>query len=167
MRTGRPERLRGFTYRGFHRYFLTFCTFQRRRRFTDVAAVGVALNQILRVAAREQFAVAAYCFMPDHLHLLVHGMSEDADVRRFIKLAKQCSGHAFSQTQREHLWQRYGYERVLRGDEETLPVARYILENPVRAGLAECPREYPFSGSPAYSVAAVMDAIAWAPARPT
>ncbi len=167
MRTGRPERLRGFNYRGFHRYFLTFCTFHRRRRFTGPATVGVALDQILRAAAREQFAVAAYCFMPDHLHLLVQGMSEDAEVRRFIKLAKQFSGHAFSQASGEHLWQRYGYERVLRGDEQTLAVARYILENPVRAGLAECPGEYPFSGSPAHSMAAVTDAIAWAPTRPT
>ncbi len=167
MRTGRPERLRGFTYRGFHRYFLTFCTFQRRRCFTETATVGVALDQIVRSAAREQFAVVAYCFMPDHLHLLVQGMSEDADVRRLIKFAKQFSGHAFAQAHGEHLWQRYGYERVLRGDEQTLPVARYILENPVRAGLVACPAEYPFSGSPEHSMAAVMDAITWEPPRPT
>ena len=167
MRTGRPERLRGFTYCGRHRYFLTFCTFQRRRCFTEPATVGVALDQIVRSAAREQFAIVAYCFMPDHLHLLVEATSEHADVRRLIKLAKQYSGYAFSQTCGERLWQRYGYERVLRGDEPTLRVARYILENPVRAGLAECPADYPFSGSPVYSMEAVMDAIAWELTRPT
>jgi len=32
------------------------------------------------------------------------------------------------------LWQRYGFERVLRDDEATLVVAKYILENPLRAG---------------------------------
>ncbi len=169
MRTNRPERLRGFTYCGCHRYFLTLCTFQRRRYFTETATVTSALDQILRIAAREQFAVVAYCFMPDHLHLLVEGAFEDAELRRCIKLAKQCSGHAFSQSDGERLWQRYGYERVLRGDDETRGVARDILENPVGAGIAASPLDYPHLGCPAYAVAAVMEAVAWTPhsRRPT
>jgi hypothetical protein len=39
---------------------------------------------------------------------------------------------------------------VLREDEETPRVVRYILENPVRAGLVEAYREYPFCGSLVY-----------------
>jgi hypothetical protein len=43
------------------------------------------------------------------------------------------------------------FERVLRSDEQTGVVARYILENPVRAGLAATLLEYPYSGSSTYS----------------
>ena len=46
------------------------------------------------------------------------------------------------------LWQRYGYERVLRGTDETFAVAKYILENPVRAGIVRAPRDYPYLGMP-------------------
>jgi hypothetical protein len=35
----------------------------------------------------------------------------------------------------------------LRAFDETVAVARYILQNPVRAGLARCAQEYPYSGS--------------------
>ena len=84
MRSRRPLRLRGFSYRGIHRDFLTFCTFDRHPHFADGAIVAVALSQILRVAENEHFAILAYTFMPDHVHLLLEGMSLDADVRRFM-----------------------------------------------------------------------------------
>ncbi len=45
------------------------------------------------------------------------------------------------------MWQRYGFEHVLRGDEPTRIVARYIVGNPIRAGLAERVEDYPFVGS--------------------
>jgi len=50
------------------------------------------------------------------------------------------------------LWQRYGFERVVRDSEQTFVVARYILENPVRAGLAGAIEEYPFVGSFVYTL---------------
>ena len=165
MRTGHPHRLRGFSYQGFHRYFLTFCTFERRPHFADAAIVAVALSQILRVAANEQFALLAYTFMPDHAHLLIEGMSVDADARRFMTRAKQGSGYVVAQRDGRRLWQRYGFEHLLRDDEATVSVARYILENPVRARLVTSPQDYPHSGCPAYTMTAVLDAVAWMPRR--
>ena len=47
---------------------------------------------------------------------------------------------------RGRLWQRGYYERVLRDEDHTRDVIRYILQNPVRAGLAKSPDEYPFLG---------------------
>jgi hypothetical protein len=45
------------------------------------------------------------------------------------------------------LWQRYGYERVLRDEMERALAIRYVVANPVRAGLVCHPREYPYLGS--------------------
>jgi hypothetical protein len=59
----------------------------------------------------------------------------------------------------QKLWQRYGFERMLRDDEATLVVARYILNNPVRAGLVADPREYAHIGSQRYSVEGILEAI--------
>ncbi len=158
MFTGNPGHLPRFDYVGFHRYFLTFCSNGRRSVFIDHASVEIALAQILRAAEDEQFADVVHCFMPDHLHLLVEGQSEAADCRRFIKRAKQFSGFYYSQAFGGKLWQRYGFERVLRTDEATLVVAKYILENPVRAGLVKDPGEYPFSGSKVYGIRQILEA---------
>jgi hypothetical protein len=57
-------------------------------------------------------------------------------------------------------WQRYGFEHVLRDDELTLVVARYILENPVRAGLVARVEDYPFVGSFVYELKEILEAAA-------
>jgi putative transposase len=147
MLTGRPPHLQHFDYTGLHRYSLTFCTNRRRPLFTEARIVELVLSQISRASREHGFAVAAYCFMPDHVHLLVHGQSEAADCNRFITAAKQYSGYYYRRQFPGVLWQRYGYERTLRKDEDTLTVARYILENPVRAKLVGTIKDYPYIGS--------------------
>ena len=99
--------------------------------------------------------------MPDHLHILAEAESESADGRKFIKLAKQFSGFYYSKLSKGQLWQRYSYERVLRCEDDTLGVAKYILENPVRDGLVQSPQDYEFSGSMRYSMAEILDAVSW------
>jgi len=59
----------------------------------------------------------------------------------------------------ERLWQRYGFERTLRSEDSAVSVARYILENPVRAGLVQRIDQYEFSGSTVYTVAELVEAI--------
>jgi len=95
--------------------------------------------------------------MPDHLHLLIEGRSESCDCRRFIARAKQFSAFHYSRIFGGRLWQRYGFDRILRDDERTVVTARYIFENPVRAGLARTARAYPFSGSKVYPMEILLD----------
>ena len=163
MFTGRPERLKSFDYIGPYAYFLTFCTDFRHAAFQSAERVELVRTQILRASADEGFALLAYCFMPDHLHLLAWGERADASCRAFIKRSKQFSGFYYQKAFGRRLWQRYGYERVLRGDEGVLSVARYILENPVRARLSRSVRDYPFTGSERYSVDEILEALPWSP----
>ena len=119
VRTNNPGHLRSFDYLGLCRYFLTFCTDSRREIFVAREVVALVMAQISRAASENEFAIIAYCYMPDHVHLLVEGESDNSDCRRFIKSAKQYSGFYYSKTWGRPLWQRYGYERALRNDEAT------------------------------------------------
>jgi REP element-mobilizing transposase RayT len=98
--------------------------------------------------------------MPDHLHLLAEATREDADLKRFTTAAKQLSGYYFKQARGERLWQRYGYEHVLRHEESTPAVVKYIVENPIRARLAAQPLDYPFWGSFVWSREELLEFIA-------
>jgi putative transposase len=159
MRTRRPARLKTFCYVGLHRYSLTFCTDWKRPLFADPAAVELVLSQFLRVTGKEQFSIITYCFMPDHVHLLIEGLREDSDARKFITKAKQCSAHAYAWKFGARLWQPFGYEHVLRDDEDVIKIARYILANPVRAGLVATVLEYPFVGSQAYDLKELIESL--------
>src|SRR3954469_3649848 len=101
----RPKRLPSFTYVGLAQYFLTFCVRGRRCVFIDGRCVSASLTQIRQAATDEQFAILAYCFMPDHVHLLVEGMSETSDLRRFVQTAKRRSGSVYARTVGGSLWQ--------------------------------------------------------------
>ena len=145
--------------RGPHRYFLTFCTWERARHFKSADHVSLVCEQFQRASREQSFAVIAYCFMPDHVHLLVAGERQEADLKRFSTIAKQYSGFYFQQASGLPLWQRYGFERVLRTEEATEIVARYTIANPVRAGLVQSPADYPFWGSFLYTRDALLEYV--------
>ena len=97
--------------------------------------------------------------MPDHLHLLVEGTTLEVDLRRFVSAFKQQTGFGFVRQYSAQLWQDGYYDRVLRSDEETPDVVRYILDNPVRAGLVALFDQYPYSGSDRYSISDLAEAV--------
>jgi putative transposase len=89
--------------------------------------------------------VPAYCFMPDHLHLLVV-VPEGVWLQEFVRQFKQRSGYALKKATSAFAWQISYYDHVLRKEEALLDVARYIWDNPVKEGLVDDPRDFPFSG---------------------
>ena len=155
----RPPRVPGFHYLGPYRYFLTFCTSERRETFRDAAVAHLVLTQFRRTARASAFAILAYCLMPDHVHLLVEGTAADADLRRFVKRAKQGTGQAYMHRAGEPLWQEGYYDRVLRPTDDAKAVARYIIGNPVRAGLVRVPSEYPHLGSDVWGLEELIDSV--------
>jgi len=109
--------------------------------------VEAAQSQIQRTADIERFEILAYCFMPDHVHLLIEGRTPTADLRRAVKLMKQRSAYVLRiRFGVRILWQEGYYERVLRDHEQASRVIRYFYENPVRAGLVPRYQDYPFLG---------------------
>jgi hypothetical protein len=72
------------------------------------------MAQILRAANEEQIEISAHCFMPDHVYPLASAKSPASNARRFINRARQFAGYAFAQKSQARLWQRYGYDHVLR-----------------------------------------------------
>lgn len=147
MSLGHPEPLRDFDYIGMYYYSLTWCCHRRQVLFTEHDRVNLVPEQILRSCNECEFEVIVDCYMPDHLHQLVHGRTATADGRRFIRLAKQYSGFYFKKRFQQPVWQRYGHDRFLRQDKDVWSIVKYIIENPYRAGLVDRVEDYPFIGS--------------------
>jgi putative transposase len=154
-----PPHLEGFSYTGQHRYFLTICAHRREPVFTASPVACFVIDQLLRSAKAKTFEVLAHGVMPDHLHALVVGLTPASDVKEFVRSYKQHTGHWWKHEhgQSSPLWQASYYERVLRDEDRNEGVIRYILMNPVRAGLVNDPREYPYLGAEKYDVQALLD----------
>ena len=148
MHRPRPSRLKDFHYVGKYHYSLRFATRARKRVFEVEAIARVTIEQIQQTCADEKFAILAHCVMPDHVHVVLAGMCETSDLRRCAKLTKQRIEFAARKWFRVYpLWQEGYYERVLQSHHAVETAIRYVLDNPVRAGLVKKAEDYPFSGS--------------------
>ncbi len=140
-------RLRDFDYEGYYRYFVTICTYNKNSIFTQKDLTDSILEDLKKISQKRNFSIWAYCFMPDHLHLLVEGKKDNSDFKKFISEFKQTSGFNYSKRFKDKLWQINYYEHILRREEDTKKVAHYIFDNPVRKSLVKDFKEYCFQGS--------------------
>ena len=149
MRDRRP-RLDDEAYRDGIAYLLTFCTAGRVPVFRDAGAVAQTVREILRAATDTGVAISAYCFMPDHVHLFAEPADEGLGIQTFVKRAKQFSGYCYARETGRRLWQPSWHDRVIRRSDDRRAVLRYVLRNPLRAGLvvdlADCPFVGPGTG---------------------
>ena len=107
-----------------------------------------------------------YCFMPDHVHMVVAGSREAADFRRFVSASKQASGFAFARAFGGRLWQVNFFDRTLRQSDDLAAIIAYMLDNPVRANLVGEPRDYPDWGSQLYTRNELLAFVGTPPRRP-
>jgi len=140
-------------------------TFRRPAWFTARDTGEHVRTQFERDAREHSIEIVAYCFMPDHLHALICGTSEDAYAKGFFRGFRQRSGYRHHRRFTDRLWQEGYFDRHLRSEEATFDVVSYIVANPVRAGLCDSPEDYPYTGSSRYSLHEIAQSVVWNPYR--
>lgn len=131
-------------YRNGDPFHINVCTVDRRPVFRD-SRLAVMVVRRLNPQLREYGGpILAYCLMYEHLHV---ELVADPDLVLWVRLFKSATA---AQAARlgllGQLWQRRFHDRCLARTDETLAdVARYIIENPVRAGLVQRAQDWPYS----------------------
>jgi REP element-mobilizing transposase RayT len=142
--TENAHRLRKGRYSEIGRvYIVTVTTHQRRPIFTDLK-LGRLVVQELRRAEQQGLADSlAWVLMPDHLHWLFQ--LKKSSLSLLLKQVKARSAIALNKVSgsKGQIWQHGFYDHALRREENLRKHARYIVANPVRAGLVERVRDYP------------------------
>lgn len=139
----KKHRLPETAYNGEVSVAFTLCVQDRRNIFLSSLVVDNFAHILISLVDRFQYIIPIYCFMPDHQHLIVTGISEKADPLNFMKMYKQKTGYWLSRNLSAK-WQKDFYDHVIRKEENLLSIAKYILDNPVRKGLVEHWSDYPF-----------------------
>jgi len=95
---------------------------------------------VVTALAREQTVnginTLAYVVMPDHLHWLLQ-LPKHANLSRSVNNVKSLSARDINKTMGTSgpVWQRGFFDRGIRSEEDVVGVARYIVANPIRAGI--------------------------------
>ena len=87
-----------------------------------------------------------YCFMDNHLHLLVW-LDSKSNISRFMKQSNLCYFNYFRKAYGYcgHLWQGRFKSNIIDTDSYLLQCGKYIELNPVRAGIVKVPEDYRYS----------------------
>ena len=127
-----------------HVHLVTATTLARQRFFREFAATCEAACCHLdpRVC---RGSLLAWVLMPDHGHWLVQ-VGDDDDLASIMNRLKSATARAYNRQRGRTgaLWARAYHERLLRGNDDVRGAARYLIANPVRAGLVERVGDYPF-----------------------
>ena len=112
-------------------YLVTTTTLHRTRVFDDFQAARTMIRTMQEDSRRGSHATLAFVLMPDHLHWLLQLRS--GSLSDLVGRVKSISARRIGRP----IWQNGFHDRALRDEEDLQAMARYIVANPLRAGLVQ------------------------------
>lgn len=119
-----------------HIYHLVFSTKKREPLFKDISKGRKFVSILKEDEARGNSKTLAFVVMPDHVHWLME--LGDESLAQCVKRIKSISSRQIKDLR----WDEGFYDHLIRDDENLQNVARYIVANPLRAGLVKSVRDY-------------------------
>ena len=124
-------------------YHISTVTVDREPVFETLLFARIVIQSMRREDHAGHTETLAFVLMPNHLHWLLQLRSERSlsgctnTVKSFAtRMINGISGR------QGRLWQKGFYDRAIRREEDLVSIARYIVANPVRAGLVKTIRYY-------------------------
>lgn len=124
-------------------YHVTMRTHESAPVFSDFSDGRILVRALHLQHADGYVESQAYVVMPDHFHWLVQ-LTGERSLSTCMNLVKSLATRQIhdSGTYRGRVWQRGFYDRAIRREDDLAAVARYIVANPLRAGLVKSVRDY-------------------------
>jgi len=131
--------LRKGRYSGFGIvYSITAVTRNRTPVFRDIRPARTLIRVLKEHEKLGRAETLAFVVMPDHLHWLMR-LSGTHDLSQVVRSIKAISSRRIGGA----IWQKGFYDHAIREEEDIRSVARYLVANPLRAGLVNHIGDYP------------------------
>jgi REP element-mobilizing transposase RayT len=151
MQTGRTKQPKGTRRTRLGRcsisgqiYHVIAATHDRVTHFSDFTRGRFVVKALMRVRSERIAATLAYVVMPDHLHWLMQ-LRGRMDLSSCVGNIKSYSARMLNEFTKSSgaVWQRGFFDNAIRSDGDLVALSRYIVANPLRAGLVEFIGDYP------------------------
>jgi REP element-mobilizing transposase RayT len=133
----------GRTHEIGHYYMLTVATRNRSPVFGNWPMGRLLVDQFRQAQTEGLARTLAFVVMPDHFHWLVELRAGDLSSLMCKVKAKSALQVNRATGSNGPIWQRGYHDRAIRREHDLQPAARYIIYNPVRAGLVRRVQDYP------------------------
>ncbi len=125
-----------------HIYVVTFVTDKRINWFNDLYLARAVIKCLNKCADTETLA---YVVMPDHVHWMIQ-ITGHKELSAIVQASKSSSAHAVNRLAKRKgkVWQPGFHDQGIRNEKALRDIARYIVANPVRAGMVKSVKDYSF-----------------------
>ena len=125
-------------------YLVTTVTHDRQSWFADFTLARLAIREMRDMEQEGWLESMAWVLMPDHLHWLFQ-LGEKASLSDTVKAFKGRSAQRINHGMNRSgpIWQKAFHDHAMRGEEDLPGIARYVVANPLRAGLVAKIGDYP------------------------
>ena len=113
-------------------YLITTVTENRAPIFKNFHTARFLIQLLTNEQRLGRANTLAYVVMPDHLHWLME-LTDKTDLSQIIQSVKTLSAKQFGRP----FWEAGFHDHALRKEEDIIAIARYIIANPLRAGLVK------------------------------
>ena len=125
-------------------YLITTATHKRQTLFDDFCLAQRVVQCLYENEIKCNSKWLAWVLMPDHFH----GLLELGEIS-LSKVVANFKGHSSFQVNKLQnkigkVWQKSFHDHALRKDEDLKAISRYIIANPLRAGLVKNIGDYPY-----------------------
>ena len=123
---------------------LTFVVLGRKPLFNEATTARAAAREMAQPRLAKTSEILAWVLMPDHFHCLARLGAGDA-LSKLVNRLKSASAREVNRVLMRSgpLWQSGYHERAVRNEASLRTAARYIVANPLRAGLVDRIGNYP------------------------
>ncbi|MDB5984871.1 MAG: transposase [Pseudomonas sp.] len=124
-------------------YLLTSVVHNRLPLISDIRLGRLVVDEFRKAQQEGWGNSLAWVVMPEHFHWLVE--LRDSSLALLMRRVKSGSARALmaARQQRFTVWQKGYHDRALRREDDLRHMARYIVANPLRAGLVKRIGDYP------------------------
>jgi hydroxymethylpyrimidine kinase/phosphomethylpyrimidine kinase len=129
-------------------YFVTTTTKKRHRILDSPETHQILREEWENALERHGWAIGSYVVMPDHVHFFCKPTPEAKNLSQFMQQWKQWTGKRIKNELKLEgsVWQEEFFDHLLRSHESYSEKWNYVEQNPVRAGLVEQAKDWPFAG---------------------
>jgi putative transposase len=126
-------------------YFITFITKNRNPLFKEWDSACLASKLLSDNSTWNDANILSWVLMPDHFHGLIE-LNDHQNLSAVVKFGNGRSAYFINRHQQTSgkVWMDGFYDHAIRKQEDLRNVARYIVLNPVRAGLVKSCADYSF-----------------------
>ena len=126
-------------------YLVTTTTHRREPVFKNWDSARQACTCFENKSILQRSEMLSWVLMPDHAHWLLQ-LGEDSELSILVNRIKSASARLVNKSccHTGSLWDRGFHDRALRKEEDIVAAARYLIANPLRAGLVKKIGDYPY-----------------------